>query len=274
MALSVMRTSVFRLNASIPITVAISPNLTNKTDCTLHRRREMSTLNPPRYLGQKEAQNIDLELFDEYQFSVDQLMELAGFSCAVAISKSYQPQDDKKILICCGPGNNGGDGLVAARHLKLFGFQPDIFYPKRTQKTLYQNLTTQCQRMEITVLDALPEGSNLNSKYSLIVDALFGFSFVGPPRPQFAIILDTLKAAEVPIFSIDVPSGWDVENGDPEGLKPDGLISLTAPKKCAKLFEGRFHWLGGRFVPPDLEAKYKLDLPAYPGTEPCVLLSS
>ena len=41
----------------------------------------------------------DLELFDEYQFSVDQLMELAGFSCAVAISKSYQPQDDKKSIL-------------------------------------------------------------------------------------------------------------------------------------------------------------------------------
>lgn len=128
--------------------------------------------------------------------------------------------------------------------------------------------------MEITVLEALPETCDLNSRYSLIIDALFGFSFVGPPRPQFAIILDTLKAADVPIFSIDVPSGWDVENGNPDGLKPDGLISLTAPKKCAKLFEGRFHWLGGRFVPPDMEAKYKLDLPAYPGTEPCVLLSS
>ena len=82
------------------------------------------------------------------------------------------------------------------------------------------------------------------------------------------------KASKVPIFSIDVPSGWDVEKGDPEGgLRPDGLISLTAPKKCARLFEGRFHWLGGRFVPPELEAKYKLDLPAYPGTDPCVLLA-
>ena len=47
--------------------------------------------------------------------------------------------------------------------------------------------------MEITVLEALPETCDLNSRYSLIIDALFGFSFVGPPRPQFAIILDTLK---------------------------------------------------------------------------------
>lgn len=225
----------------------------------------------PRYLGQEEAQNVDLELFNEYQFSVDQLMELAGFSCAVAIAKSYEPQLGKKVLVCCGPGNNGGDGLVAARHLKLFGFQPEVFYPKRTPKPLYQNLTTQCLRMEIDVLDDFPADL---SRFSLIVDALFGFSFVGPPRPQFIGILDALKASEIPIFSIDVPSGWHVEDGDPEGIQPDGLISLTAPKKCARLFKGRVHWLGGRFVPPDLEAKYKLNLPPYPGTDSCVLLPS
>lgn len=75
-----------------------------------------------KYLTQAEAQNIDEELFNEFAFSVDQLMELAGLSVAVALTKAYpvcegQP---KKVLVCCGPGNNGGDGLVAARHLEMF----------------------------------------------------------------------------------------------------------------------------------------------------------
>jgi len=256
---------------ALPVSVGI---LRSDLERFVLRPVSTATMNPPRLLGQEEAQNIDLELFNEYQFSVDALMELAGLSCAVAIAKSYQPQTNKKVLICCGPGNNGGDGLVAARHLKLFGFDPVIFYPKRTDKPLYKNLTHQCERMGISFLDSLPGASELDSAFSLIVDALFGFSFVGPPRPQFAAILGTLKTSTVPIFSIDIPSGWDVEKGDPEGgLRPDGLISLTAPKKCARLFRGRFHWLGGRFVPPALEAKYKLDLPAYPGTDPCVILA-
>ncbi|XP_062568949.1 NAD(P)H-hydrate epimerase-like isoform X1 [Saccostrea cucullata] len=77
-----------------------------------------------KYLGQEEAQKIDEELFTEYAFSVEQLMELAGYSCAVAIAKCYplekMTRDNGAVLVCCGPGNNGGDGLVCARHLKLF----------------------------------------------------------------------------------------------------------------------------------------------------------
>lgn len=65
-------------------------------------------------------------------------------------------------------------------------------------------------------------------------------------------------------------SGWNVEEGDPNGLQPQLLISLTAPKRCAKLFKGRFHYLGGRFVPRALEQKYDLQLPPYPGTD-CVV---
>ena len=63
-----------------------------------------------------------------------------------------------------------------------------------------------------------------------------------------------------------------MEDGNPNGLQPDFLISLTAPKKCAKHFKGRYHYLGGRFVPSQLVKKYNLDLPEYPGTDPCVKL--
>lgn len=66
--------------------------------------------------------------------------------------------------------------------------------------------------------------------------------------------------------------GWNVETGCENGIQPDFLISLTAPKMCSKYFKGKHHWLGGRFVPFSLASKYELNLPTYPGTECCVRL--
>jgi len=227
-----------------------------------------------KLLTQEEAQAIDQELFKDY--SVDVLMELAGYSCAVAVAKCYPVESDKNnpatVLICCGPGNNGGDGLVCARHLKMFGYSPTIFYPKQNSKPLFQSLIRQCESMEIPQLQSLPSPAEISSTYTLVVDALFGFSFKPPARPQFAEILNSLGELHqsVPVCSIDVPSGWDVEKGNDEGIQPDLLISLTAPKLCAKHFKGKRHFLGGRFIPPSMQQKYQLGLPQYPGTE-CVV---
>uniref|UniRef100_A0A3Q1F1H0 NAD(P)H-hydrate epimerase n=1 Tax=Acanthochromis polyacanthus TaxID=80966 RepID=A0A3Q1F1H0_9TELE len=245
----------------------------HQKDC-LRSRAASSMAHTIKYLGQEEAQHIDEELFSEYGFSVDQLMELAGLSCAMAVTRAYPltslVKSRASLLVICGPGNNGGDGLVCARHLKLFGYEPSILYPKRPNKPLFQGLTTQCQKMEIPFLTEMPEAEVVDEAYNLVVDAIFGFSFKGAVREPFGSILDVLKKTTVPVASIDIPSGWDVEQGSADGLQPDMLISLTAPKKSASMFRGRYHFLGGRFVPPSLEKKYELNLPQYPGTD-CVL---
>ncbi|GMN73736.1 hypothetical protein TIFTF001_054898 [Ficus carica] len=110
---------------------------------------------------------------------------------------------------------------------------------------------------------------------------MFGFSYHGSPRPPFdgliqMLILshnyDQTRQKSSVIVSVDIPSGWHVEGGDVggEGIRPDMLVSLTAPKLCAKKFSGPHHFLGGRFVPPSIAEKYKLRLPSYPGTSMCV----
>ncbi|XP_078328511.1 NAD(P)H-hydrate epimerase-like [Crassostrea virginica] len=165
-----------------------------------------------KYLGQEKAQKIDEELFTEYSFSVDQLMELAGYSCAVAIAKFYPPEkltpSNGAVLVCCGPGNNGGDRLVCDRHPKLFDYNPSLFYPKKPNKPLFDNLTKQCLGMEIPFLSEFPgDPETLQASYGLVVDALFGFSLTPPVRPAFAEVLDTLRRVTVPVCSVDVPSG-------------------------------------------------------------------
>eukprot|EP01134_Creolimax_fragrantissima_P002454 CFRG2454T1 len=228
-----------------------------------------------KYLSQQEAIDVDVQLMGpEYAYSIDQLTELAGLSVACSVQEQYPLEEMKRkaILVCCGPGNNGGDGLVAARHLKLFGYKVTVYYPKRKDVSLYKNLTTQCEQMNVTVLFDLPPLTE--DAYGLLIDALFGFSFKGEPREPYKSALQNMINSSIDICSVDIPSGWDVEKGNQSiklDLKPKMLISLTAPKLCAKNFLG-VHYLGGRFVPPALEKSFNLNLPAYSNTNMCVKL--
>lgn len=134
----------------------------------------------------------------------------------------YQLCDSQDSLL------SGGDALVAARHLSLMKFKPAIYYPKRTDKPLFNNLVTQCTLMDIPFLDSSPDVLTA-TKYRLIVDGLFGFSFKPPVRDAFKDVMSLLTETDVLIASIDIPSGWNVETG-PEGdkfIKPNLLISLT-----------------------------------------------
>ncbi|GBG34190.1 NADPH-hydrate epimerase [Hondaea fermentalgiana] len=231
-------------------------------------------------LGQRLAQELDVELMGSGGFALEQLMELAGLSVACAIAAVWPVAT--RLLVVCGPGNNGGDGLVAARHLLHFGYHPTVLYPKAPKDSgtgiFYKNLLTQLEKIDVPVLDTTPETLSKDN-YDVVVDAVFGFSFSpsGGIRAPFDVVMDRMKTTELPIASIDIPSGWDVEKGDEagDGLRPAMLVSLTAPKLCAAHFTGEHHFLGGRFLPPNMREKYNLtDLPPFEGTAQCVRLES
>ena len=166
--------------------------------------------------------------------------------------------------------------MVASRHLHHFGYRTSVLYPKRTSNRLFDNLVSQCIALNIPFVEEKDiSENNLNNKYDVLLDGIFGFSFRGDNiRSPFDKIMGSMRKCDVPIVSIDVPSGWHVEKGDIHniGLSPEILISLTAPKLCAKKFNGKRHFLGGRFVPPGIVKKYNLVLPDYPGVEQVVEL--
>lgn len=243
------------------------------------------------YLDAESAYALDQELMSTPGFSLEQLMELAGLSVAEAVyavlpppsslpaslDNPSRPRDRQHVVVVCGPGNNGGDGLVAARHLVMFGYpRVTVVYPKPGKHPHYANLVQQCRDVGIDVLADLPEDM---SSVGAVVDAIFGFSFRGEPRDPFATILQEMKRLQadqsVLLLSVDVPSGWNVDEGDLSGfgLVPDILVSLTAPKLSAKLFKGR-HFVGGRFLPPKLASKYGIQMPSYPGVAQVVEVSA
>lgn len=226
------------------------------------------------FLTQRQAQELDQKLFESWD--VVQLMELAGLSVAAAVREAFEPSTTN-ILIVAGPGNNGGDGLVAARHLLHFGFKPTIIYPKPGKSDLFAKLLKQCDDLDI------PIGTTWNSEhhYDLVLDAVFGFSFRphGGVRAPFDVLISQMRETNVPVVSIDVPSGWDVEQGDTHGIgvKPTMLVSLTAPKLFAQNLPStvKRHFLGGRFVPPRLAAEYGLEgvMSMYSGSSQIVELA-
>jgi NAD(P)H-hydrate epimerase len=109
----------------------------------------------------------------------------------------------------------------------------------------------------------MPPSQDLQD-YAFAIDALFGFSFVGPPREPFVSIIQSLRESKIPVVSVDVPSGWDVEQGDIHntGFLPDAVVSLTAPKQCMRDYRG-VHYVGGRFVPPAIAQELGITLPDY-----------
>ncbi|XP_075758917.1 yjeF N-terminal domain-containing 3 isoform X3 [Pelodiscus sinensis] len=226
--------------------------------------------------SREEAEAIEKELLEDYRFGRQQLIEIWGHACAMAVTKVFPlpslPRKQPTVLVVCGPDQNGAIGLVCARHLRVFEYEPTIFYPKRSLNSLYRDFTTQCEKMDIPFLSYLPtEVQLINDAYNLVIDAILGADAEpGEVQEPYTSILATLKQIRIPIISLDVPSGWDVEAGNSEGISPDMLVSLAAPKQCATRFLGRHHFLAARFLPYDVQKKFELNLPEYPGTE-CVV---
>ena len=128
-----------------------------------------------------------------------------------------------------------------------------LFYPKQGGNAFYAKLRKQCENLSIPQVGASDDSASAFrsalSDSDVVMDAIFGFSFKGEPRAPFDTVLQDLIHTDKPILSVDIPSGWEVEKGDPEGkyFTPDVLVSLTAPKLGCREFKG-IHYLGGRCV--------------------------
>lgn len=248
-----------------PVTVPFSQARVPFPLCaTRHLPGCVMAQSPVTHLSSTLAAEVDRRLMGTtIGYSLDQLMELAGHAVATAVVHfaNKNPGLARDVCVVSGPGNCGGDGLVAARHLALMGFTVSVVAGRAASN--FPSLTKQLLAFCIPFVDAVP------SNASIVVDALFGFSFVPPLRGEvYPELIRQMNMSHVKLVSVDIPSGWDVDKGNvvPGSAvrAPDALVSLTAPKLCAlELPSFCLHYVGGRFVPPALADELGFELPRY-----------
>ncbi|MEO6365753.1 MAG: NAD(P)H-hydrate dehydratase [Luteimonas sp.] len=121
-----------------------------------------------------------------------------------------------KIVVVCGPGNNGGDGYVLARHAQASG--RDVRVVRFAGRTPYGEFAQRaCVEYEASG-GRIESFSNRLPQVDLIVDALFGIGLARAPNADTATLIDAINRHDAPVFSLDVPSGIDSDSGHADGV--------------------------------------------------------
>ncbi|HEX4651673.1 MAG TPA: NAD(P)H-hydrate dehydratase [Granulicella sp.] len=172
-----------------------------------------------------------------FGISISTLMENAGTAVAEFSARQYPKA--QRVLVLCGKGNNGGDGLVAARILAglgrqvtvaLLGQETDL--KGEAAAALYRLKPTPAELRIVTdeaALDALALPT-----FHLILDAVLGTGFKPPLRGLAAVVRDRLNALpDTPIVAVDLPTGWDADSTAqtaPDAFPANAVVTFTAPK--------------------------------------------
>ena len=150
-------------------------------------------------------------------------------------------------MILCGPGNNGGDAGVVARHLDAWGLSVHVIWfahaaALRGDAALQWNILQKSTIRQVAWLDEFPGDAAMSHLGSLvellgdadwIVDGLFGTGLSRPVEGMMRAVIETMNGSAKPIFALDVPSGLDADTGQPLGVAV--RASATATFVAAKL---------------------------------------
>ncbi|WP_335339342.1 NAD(P)H-hydrate dehydratase [Bosea sp. PAMC 26642] len=149
------------------------------------------------------------------------LMEQAGRAVADAAGRRLRPGD--AVLVLCGPGDNGGDGFVAARVLRERGFAVTLAGTARGPAT-----SSVAAEMTVRWLGPaeLLEAVDL-SRYALVVDALFGAGLSRSLTGQIAAAVCRVNESDVPVLAVDVPSGVSGDSGRVDGVALRAAETVT-----------------------------------------------
>jgi len=174
---------------------------------------------------------IDNRTINEYGLSALVLMEHAGKAVADETLKLLNKKI-KKVAVFCGSGNNGGDGLVAARWLHHYGIEVEVFFlgdpaksslETRLNFDITENLRIPLHRIQ----DNWPSLKEQIGYFTLVIDGLLGTGTHGQIQGLYKNIIDDLNSNGVKIISIDIPSGLNADTGQPWGSCLSAAVTVT-----------------------------------------------
>jgi len=219
-------------------------------------------------LSTDEMREVDRLMIEEYHIELLQMMENAGRNLALQTKRMLDGDvADRPVVVLAGRGNNGGGGLVAARHLLNWGAWVQLLLTHRPQE--YRGVPAH----QLSILQAMDaplawaeEGWDLPPA-DLIIDAVIGYGLQGNPTGMAANLIALANSSVAPILSLDAPSGLDATGGQlysPHvvaaatmtlALPKSGLLAAAAQPAVGQLY------LADISAPPALYARLGLDVP-------------
>lgn len=208
------------------------------------------------YLSAEEMAEADKATIEEFGIDVLSLMENAGLETAVLARRMLGGSAAGRGVCCLvGKGNNGGDGLVAGRHLCNWGAQVTVVLGGSSEE-LKEIPAKQFATIEKMGIRAGGPGTGFGGA-ELLLDALLGYGSKGNPREPVAGLIRRANASGIPILAADIPSGLDATTGEPGepcigakatvtfGLPKTGFLNPKARRFVGELYLADISMLGG-----------------------------
>jgi hydroxyethylthiazole kinase-like uncharacterized protein yjeF len=194
-----------------------------------------------------EMREVDRLTTERHKISGAQLMEEAGKQVANSVLGLCPPEASKRIVVLCGKGNNGGDGLVCARHLKLAGFDPRVWFfgsepkPGTDGGDNFHRWRQASERTSfIESTSVWEQKREALGRAQIIIDALLGTGLRGAAEGLIALAIEDVNrisrnataANPVLILAVDTPSGLPSGGEAASGpvLVAHRTVTFTAPK--------------------------------------------
>ncbi|MEO8468227.1 MAG: NAD(P)H-hydrate epimerase [Chloroflexota bacterium] len=192
--------------------------------------------------------DVDRLAIEDFGITLLQMMEQAGSHLAEVVHLELGGDlTDHVVIVAVGPGNNGGGGLVAARHLANRGARvrvvlsrPALRMTKAGQHQLATLIAmgTSCCVATFDLAD--DELRDALAGADMIVDAILGYRLHGAPRGEEERLIGFVVGARRPVVSLDVPSGMDPDTGEASGsaVQARATLTLALPKPGLLTVEG------------------------------------